>query len=87
MGPTSPQGPNIPSPMRSFLGGFTVLVNGFSVINEVLTTAYFPERKAIAASLQLHEANDSFGKGFHVLNSSRAKSSRAKPFNDWAVPA
>ena len=30
-------------------------------------THYFPERKAIAASLQLHEANDSFGKGFHAL--------------------
>ena len=31
-------------------------------------THYFPERKAIAESLQLREADDSFGKGFHVLN-------------------
>ena len=30
-------------------------------------THYMPERKAIAASLQLREVNDSFGKGFHVL--------------------
>ena len=30
-------------------------------------THYLPERKAIAASLQLREANDSFGKGFHLL--------------------
>ena len=30
-------------------------------------TYYLPERKAIAASLQLREANDSFGKGLHAL--------------------
>ena len=28
---------------------------------------YFPERKVIAVSLQLHEANDSIGKGLHAL--------------------
>ena len=28
-----------------------------------------------------NNANDSFGKGFHLLRS------RAKPFNDWALPA
>ena len=30
-------------------------------------THYLPEMKAIAASLQLREVNDSFGKGFHML--------------------
>ena len=51
--------------------------NIFACVNklaEMIRTAlinklphYLPERKAIAASLQLHEANDSFGKGFHAL--------------------
>ena len=30
-------------------------------------TRYVLQRKAIATSLQLREANDSFGKGFHML--------------------
>ena len=30
-------------------------------------THYLRERKAIAASLQLHEVNDNFGKGFQAL--------------------
>ena len=35
--------------------------------NDQLLTMYLPERKAIATSLQLLKANDSFGKGFHAL--------------------
>ena len=33
MGPTSQQGPNIPSPMRSLLGGFTVVISCHLVLN------------------------------------------------------
>ena len=36
------------------------------LITNKLTT-HFPERNAIAASLQLRETNDSLGRGFHTL--------------------
>ena len=47
-----------------FLGWIDLI----TVHTNKLLTRYFPERKAIAASLQPREVNHSFGKGFHVLN-------------------
>ena len=47
---------------------------------------YFPERKAIAASLQLREANDSFGKGFYVLKAHLLKAHVLNRLITWAVP-